>query len=106
MHSDFQVILSEADRLHSLLRETTTLHGRLENVQQDSEDYWKVQDNLKALLRTFIGKYDHAESIMFIDLNPNDFLKLCSLVSSHRPMEPHSFLTRISMCVEERELFQ
>lgn len=74
-------------------REIKKRAGKLRNLSGD--DYYKQQENLKEFMRVFLREHD------FTTLPKAEFLTLCSLVSSHRPVEPHNFLTRISMQLDE-----
>ena len=62
-----------------------------ENPGNDLE-YWKKLEALVGRLRDFL-------ELEWILLDHEDFLDLCCLVSKYRPIEPHSFLTRVSMAV-------
>lgn len=54
------------------------------------DEYFKHQQTLKDLLVQFLRTE-------FTTLPKEKFLKVCDLVSSHRPVAPFSFLVSISM---------
>lgn len=58
------------------------------------DQYFKIQAKLKEALVQFLRKD-------FTVLSKKQFLKLCCLVSSHRPVAPFSFLVSIGMNVNK-----
>lgn len=64
------------------------------NEQLDNDKYYDLQKELNALLVEFIRLH-------FIYLNTRELLKLCALVSKHRPVAPHSFLIKCSELINE-----
>jgi len=54
------------------------------------QKYYVLENTLKAMLRDFLRTE-------FTTLSKEKFLILCDLVSSHRPVEPFSFLVSISI---------
>jgi hypothetical protein len=55
---------------------------------------WELDKQLKELLREFLR-------MEFTLLSKERFLTLCDLVSSHRPVEPFSFLVSVSLRKKE-----
>jgi hypothetical protein len=52
---------------------------------EDNEVYYKMQEELNEKLRAFL-------KLRFIYLETRELLTIISLVSTHRPVQPHSFL--------------
>ena len=59
-----------------------------------SDDYFKRQEELKVGILKFLGNY------RMTSLTKKQLLDLMCLISSHRPLEPWQFLTRVSMDVD------
>lgn len=59
-------------------------------AQQDNNSYYAIQEALNKQLVAFLR-------LNFTYLNTMQILKLCSLVSAHRPVQPFSFLITCSM---------
>ncbi len=59
-----------------------------------TDKYYELQNELKALLQTFIRSD-------FNSLSTKQLLKLCSLVGSHRPCALHTFLIYCSNLIGE-----
>lgn len=66
------------------------------------QDFYDRKDVLKTMLSDFLYEFRSSQAESFVDLSKADFLLLCELVSSLRPMEPHAFLTRVSMALDTK----
>ena len=78
----FQSVLKAETKLKTIPSET------------QSDFYYKEMERFNQLLRDFIRNTD------FSTLSGKKVLKLCSLVSTYRPIEPFSFLIRCAQLIE------
>lgn len=63
-------------------------------AQSGNDQYYELQSELKTDIKLFLR-------LNFTYLNTRQLLKLCALVSAHRPVEPFSFLVTCSNLIEE-----
>lgn len=67
----------------------------LEHIMKHStgDNYFTMQDKLKKEMIVFLR-------LDFSCLSSKQMLKLCALVSTHRPVAPHAFLSYCSSLIE------
>jgi hypothetical protein len=102
------------DRGEAQAIESKTLQSEFAKIKKEAKSlaklqdqaFWDRQDVLKKMLQDFFYNFKSSNGVTFIDLSKSDFLLLCELVSSLRPIEPHSFLTRIAMCLDEKRILK
>lgn len=61
-------------------------------VGAENKEYWAAVEKFKEQVKEFLASRDND----IADLSKADLLHLCSIVSSHRPVAPHSFLVDLS----------
>lgn len=83
-------MMTHARKLNTKLAELN------DSFSDDAEAYYKTQDLLKRWLLDI-------EAEDFTKLDKSDLLDFLSWCSAHRPVQPHSLLTRISILNERGE---
>lgn len=81
--STFQSLIKAETKLKTIPSET------------QSDFYFKERERFNHLLKEYIRSTD------FSTLSGKKVLKICSLVSTYRPMEPFSFLIRCAQLIEQ-----
>ncbi len=69
----------------------------------EGDEYYKAEEWFKFAIKDFLNEFGYNKPLNICDLSKNDFIELCSMMSSHRPIEPWQFLRDISMCNDARK---
>lgn len=67
------------------------------------DEYYAKFELLKLDFKEFLHAFGPDKPVMFIDLKRQNFIDLCCMVSTLRPVEPWQFLVKVSVCNEARQ---
>lgn len=72
-------------------------YKKLNEISTADDNYYAERYQFNVKLREFIQQQN------FTDLNKNNLLLLCVLVSTYRPVEPWSFLLTLSIQLDKNK---